>query len=59
MESELPSRPSGQSLDEVVAGIRGLGSIRCGEEAAKYFAFDKGYRNINHGELLNFFDLLN
>jgi hypothetical protein len=23
--------------------------IHCGEEAAKHFAFAKGYRNLNHG----------
>jgi hypothetical protein len=29
--------------------IRKLASIECGEDAAKHFSFDKGYRNLNHG----------
>lgn len=27
-----------------------LSTIECGREAAKHFAFDKGYINLNHGE---------
>ena len=27
------------------------GTIECGEDAAKYFAFEDGYRNLNHGEV--------
>jgi hypothetical protein len=26
-------------------------TIECGEEAAKHFAFDAGYINLNHGQL--------
>ena len=30
--------------------IEALPTIECGEEAAKYFDFDEGWRNLNHGE---------
>ena len=29
--------------------IRKLASIECGHEAAKFFSFPKGFRNLNHG----------
>jgi hypothetical protein len=29
--------------------IRKLASIECGEDAAKHFSFDEGFRNLNHG----------
>ena len=32
-----------------IEAIRSLPAIECGEDAAKYFAFDKKYRNLNHG----------
>lgn len=31
--------------------IKRLGSIECGEKAAKHFSFDNGFRNLNHGML--------
>lgn len=39
------------SLEESMAVIRQIEGIECGKEAAKHFAFDKSYRNLNHGEL--------
>lgn len=35
--------------DDPLAVIRHLKPIECGEEAAKHFAFDTGYLNLNHG----------
>lgn len=34
---------------DILAEIKQLGSIECGEEAAKHFAFADGYKNLNHG----------
>jgi hypothetical protein len=31
--------------------IPSLQTIECGKEAAKHFAFDAGYINLNHGQL--------
>lgn len=31
--------------------IEALPAIDCGEDAAKYFDFDEGWRNLNHGEI--------
>ena len=34
--------------------IRRLKGIECGEEAAKHFSFDEGFRNLNHGKQSSF-----
>lgn len=36
-------------MDEVLTPIRDLAPFECGEEAAKHFAFDVDYLNLNHG----------
>ena len=33
-----------------MAEVAELSYIQCGKEAAKHFAFDNAYRNLNHGE---------
>ena len=35
--------------DPVADTRNGSQQIECGEAAAKHFAFDEGYRNLNHG----------
>lgn len=34
-----------ENIDE----LEEMGTIECGKEAAKHFAFGDGYRNLNHG----------
>jgi hypothetical protein len=31
------------------SNLDGINSINCGEDAAKHFLFEDGYRNLNHG----------
>lgn len=33
----------------MMEAIEALPAIECGEDAAKYFDFDEGWRNLNHG----------
>ena len=41
---------SGSDLQQdVLAEIRNLDPIECGKDAAKHFAFDDEYTNLNHG----------
>lgn len=35
--------------EDPLAAIRAIRTIECGEDAAKHFAFDSGYINLNHG----------
>lgn len=42
--------PESKGLSGPIFDIRELGPIECGEDAARYFGFDEGYRNLNHGE---------
>lgn len=36
-------------MKDILEPIRQLPFIECGQEAAKYFAFDEGYTFLNHG----------
>jgi hypothetical protein len=37
------------SIDHATADLGAIDQIEVGEEAAKHFLFQNGYRNLNHG----------
>lgn len=49
-QTEMALRP--KTLNDPLEEIKGLGSIECGEEARKHFDIAEGYRNLNHGKLM-------
>ena len=45
-------KPSSKALaaaKDPLYDIKQLDTIQCGKEARQQFAFDDGYRNLNHG----------
>jgi len=41
--------PEPAERPEDIDDLEEMGTIECGKEAAKHFAFGDGYRNLNHG----------
>lgn len=42
-----------RAIDHATADLAAIGTIKVGEEAAKHFLFQHGYRNLNHGIALD------
>lgn len=45
-----------RAIDHATADLAAIDTIKVGEEAAKHFLFQHGYRNLNHGIALVYLD---